>query len=147
MSGRGVTEQDLGALAYLARRLREETHGCAPWDEPGIKPAVNEMRNWNLATAVEQVLRRGTDPEARTPKAMLHPSSSARLPSEKPNAGPPPVRQECPKHVGQDRPPFCSVCASEPYAQQVPEVDPGIPPVTAVNPNLAKRLADRLGGA
>lgn len=123
MTGKGTTDQDLAGLVYFARRLREETYGCATWDEPGIVPAVAEMKGWNLATALEQVLRRGTDPDARTPKAMLHEMASARLPSETPKYGPPPKPEECPKHVGQSRPPFCGPCAVDKYGDE-PAGDP-----------------------
>lgn len=145
MSGRGVIDQDLGALVHLARRLREETYGCGPWDEPGVAKAVADMKTWNLEVAVEQILRRATDPDARTPKAMLHRSSSARLPSEKPKyAGPVKRTEECPLHMGQPKPPYCPSCATDPVDAYSDHETPDLPPLDAVNPRLAQRIAERI---
>lgn len=147
MSGHGVTEQDLAGLAYFARRLREETHGCGLWDPPGIKAAVDEMRNWNLEVALEQILRRATDPDARTPKAMLHRVTSAALPSEKPKyAGPVKPADECPKHIGQPRPPHCATCATDAVDAYSDHETPELPPLDEVNPGLAQRLKALTGG-
>ena len=148
MSGRGITDQDRKGLVYFVRRLREETHGCGPWDEPGIVAAIDEMRRWNLEVALEQVLRRATDPEARTPKAMLHRMTSAALPSEKPKyAGPLKAHEECPLHIGQPLQPFCATCATDAVDAYSDAETPDLPPLDQVNPSLAQRLRDRLGGA
>jgi len=114
MSGHGVTDQDIPWLVHGVKRLREQTYGCGKWDDAGIVAAVSGMRGWNFPTAVEQILRRATDPEARTPKALLHKVSSAVLPSEKRTQGGPPKRtEECPVHIGQPRPPFCGPCNTD----------------------------------
>lgn len=140
MSGHGVTDLDAKGLVYFARRLREETHGCSEWQEPGIVAAVAEMKGWNLATALEQVLRRATDPGARTPKAMLHSMASAPLPSQRPKGdGPPPQTEECPKHLGQSMPPFCGPCNVEAFGAETPP-SPNLLAVEKANPALAARL-------
>jgi hypothetical protein len=66
-----VTDQDLRALTYLARRLRDETHGCAAWDEAGTYAVLKtELAEQSLPHAVERALGRATDPEAKTPFAL-----------------------------------------------------------------------------
>lgn len=141
MSGRGMIPADVPMLTELARRLREETHGCGPWDPAGIAKVITEMRTWNLEVVVEQILRRATDPDARTPKAMLHHASSAPLPSQKPKyAGPLKAADECPKHIGQPRPPHCATCATDKVDAYSDHETPDLPPLEQVNPNLAQRL-------
>lgn len=142
MSGRhGVTDQDVPTLVALAKRLRQETYGCGEWQEPGIVATVRDMVGWNYATAVEQILRRAADPEARTPKAMLHRMTSAALPSEKPKyAGPLKAVDECPLHIGQPRPPHCATCATDAVDAYSDHEPPDLPPLTEVNPRLAQRI-------
>lgn len=142
MSGRrGVTDQDLPVLVALARRLRQETYGCGEWQEPGIVVAVRDMVGWNYATAVEQILRRATDPDARTPKAMLHQMASAQLPSEKPQyAGPVKPHDECPRHIGQPRPPHCGPCATDHVDAYSDEETPDLPTWQPRDPERAARL-------
>jgi hypothetical protein len=85
-----MSDRDAPSLIHLACRLRKETYGCREWDAVGVAKYVGEMRaqGWSLAAALEQVLRRATDPTAKTPAALLHKISSP-LPSER---GPEPFR-------------------------------------------------------
>ena len=137
-----TTDQDLAGLVYFARRLREETYGCGTWDEPGIVAAVAEMKNWTLEVALEQILRRATDPEARTPKAILHKVSSASLPSEKPKyGGPVKAADECPLHIGQPRPPHCATCATDDVRAYTDDLPAACAGADVANPGLAQRLA------
>lgn len=126
MTAHGVTERDLGALTYLAGRLREETHGCAAWDQRGVEVKVAEFRNQNLAIALEQILRHATDPEAKTPGA-LHRQFSPPMPSERepgkrgnPHRG---EEGECELHAGQwaDN---CGLCKVETYGDPVDTTPP-----------------------
>jgi hypothetical protein len=69
-----TTDQDLRALTYLARRLRDETHGCAQWDEAGTFACLKaELAGQNLLIAVQRVIGHATDPEAKTPGAIKRP--------------------------------------------------------------------------
>ena len=69
----GTTERDAQALAYLAKRLREETYGAGPWDDAGIWAVIKPLVGRNLAIAIEQVTRHAADPEAKTPGAITRP--------------------------------------------------------------------------
>jgi len=143
MSGHGVTDQDIPSLVHTVRRLRETTYGCGKWDDAGIVIALRGMLGWNFATAHEQILRRATDPEARTPKAMLHTVSSALLPSERPKyGGPAPQRESCPKHPGQSMPPFCGLCNVDRYG-----AEPDAPRLSADEARRLARHAARAGRA
>ena len=95
----GTTERDAQALAYLAERLREETHGAGPWDEAGIWAVIKPLVGRNLAITIEQVTRHAADPEAKTPGAITRPFLPER---QGPQPQRPPRRdQECPHHAGQ----------------------------------------------
>jgi hypothetical protein len=88
----GLTDQDARALTYLARRLRAETHGCREWDDAGTYAKVASLIGQNLAMTIERVLCHATDPEAKTPGAILRPFLTPR-PSEQPKARPTPPRK------------------------------------------------------
>ena len=141
MSGRGMIPSDVPMLVELACRLREETHGCGTWDRPGVAAQITSMRTWNLEVVVEQILRRCTDPEARTPAALLHKISSP-LPSERPKARPQPPKkaEECPLHMGQPKPPYCASCATDAVDAYSDHDTPDLPPLEEKNPRLAARL-------
>lgn len=68
-----TTERDAQALAYLASRLREETHGAGKWDMNGIHAVISKLVGQNLAITIERVTRHAADPEARTPGAIDRP--------------------------------------------------------------------------
>lgn len=69
-----TNDQDLRALTYLARRLRDETHGCAQWDEAGTFACLKgELAGQNLLIACQRVLGHATDPEAKTPGTIKRP--------------------------------------------------------------------------
>lgn len=68
-----LTAQDARALTYLARRLRDDTHGAREWDEAGTYAVVSRLIGQHLATSIERVMRHAGDPEARTPAAIERP--------------------------------------------------------------------------
>lgn len=68
-----VNDQDVRALTYLAKRVRDDTHGAGRWDEAGIAAKVSELRGQELAQAVERVVRHAADRDAKTPGAILRP--------------------------------------------------------------------------
>ena len=84
----GLTvDQDLRALTYLARRLRDETLGCAQWDEAGTFACLKaELAGQNLLISAQRVLAHATDRDAKTPGAIKRPftpeptSATARMP-------------------------------------------------------------------
>lgn len=139
-----VTDEDVRMLVRLACRLRKETHGCREWDEIGVAKYVAQMKTWNLEVVVEQVLRRGTDPEARTPATLLHKFASP-LPSERPKTAPrnPRPREAC-VHCGGFRG-SCGCTRDRMAADYIePDAPPDLPPPA---PALASRLSKILGGA
>jgi hypothetical protein len=69
-----TTDQDLRALTYLARRLRDETHGCAQWDEAGTFACLKDaLAGQNLLISMQRVIGHATDPDAKTPGAIKRP--------------------------------------------------------------------------
>jgi hypothetical protein len=69
-----TNDQDLRALTYLARRLRDETSGCRQWDEAGTYACLKDaLAGQNLLIATQRVLGHATDPEAKTPGAIKRP--------------------------------------------------------------------------
>lgn len=89
-----ATERDLEALAYLARRLREETYGAGQWDAQGVHAVFSKLVGRNLAITCEQVIRNAIDPDAKTPGAVNRPFLPP-APSERPReAARPPKRGE-----------------------------------------------------
>jgi hypothetical protein len=69
-----TSDQDLRALTYLTRRLRDETHGCNQWDEAGTFANLKDaLAGQNLLIACQRVLGHATDPEAKTPGAIKRP--------------------------------------------------------------------------
>lgn len=97
----GLNDQDARALTYLARRLRDETHGCRQWDEAGVFAKLAELKGQNLALTIERVLCHATDPEAKTPGSINRPFLPPK-PSERPKdrAHPPRKAEECRSHPG-----------------------------------------------
>lgn len=69
-----TTDRDIQALTYLARRLRDETHGCRAWDEAGTFAVLKqELAGQNLLIATQRVIGHATDPDAKTPGAIKRP--------------------------------------------------------------------------
>ena len=69
-----TTDQDLRALTYLARRLRDETHGCAQWDEAGTFACLKDAyAGQNLLLTIQRLIGHACDPDARTPGAVKRP--------------------------------------------------------------------------
>lgn len=105
-----TTEQDARALAHLAYRLREDTHGARKWDQPGIWTEVSRLIGTNLAVACETVTRHASDPTADTPGAIRR--GFIPGPPAPPIARPPKRDQECPRHPGSHAV-GCSGCAAD----------------------------------
>ena len=90
-----TTERDAQALAYLARRLREETYGAGRWDDNGTFAVISRLVGQNLATTIERVCRHAADPAARTPGAIERPfvpDAPAHQPRQRDTA---PVHTRC----------------------------------------------------
>lgn len=67
-----VTDQDARALAYLARRIRQDAD--APrWDQAGIDATITKLVGRGLVSSIERVTRHAADPKAQTPGAILRP--------------------------------------------------------------------------
>lgn len=147
MSGKGTTDQDARALTYLARRLRDETHGCASWDEAGTWAVVRTLIGQNLALTIERVTRHAIDPEAKTPGAIKRPFTPPAASAVAPKRGNPKVGEGCKQHPGQ-WPDNCGECRAAPgvsYGERAGVAERN-PPIEDVNPRLAQRLRDRIGG-
>ena len=109
-----MTPDQIRWLTWGAMETRRETHGCAPWDEPGTHKAIAELcGTWGLNAATEHVLAHARDPKARTPYATkgtaptaTAPTHGAKYPAK---AGSP---DECRLHLGQYAA-TCSGCAAD----------------------------------
>ena len=105
-----TTKRDLQALAYLCKRLREETSGAGTWDDPGLWKVLAKLEGHNLHLTIERVIRHAADPDARTPAAIERawvpdaPKAETRYPAK---AG---GEDECRRHKGQPAT-GCSLCA------------------------------------
>jgi hypothetical protein len=96
-----VNDQDLRMFVYLARRLRDETHGCAQWDEAGTFACLKgELAGQNLLIAAQRVLGHATDPDAKTPGAIKRPFT--------------PEPTNVPIHERYDPRGTCSICSQSP---------------------------------
>lgn len=93
-----TTKRDLQALQYLAKRLRDETHGAGEWHDAGLWTVLARMEGHNLAVTIERIVHNAADPDARTPGAIERPYTP----------GPPaPVVERVP----YDKHGCCSVCS------------------------------------
>ncbi|HET7326967.1 MAG TPA: hypothetical protein VFJ14_06725 [Nocardioidaceae bacterium] len=108
-----TTTRDAQALTYLAKRLREETHGACRWDDAGIWATVSKLEGRQLADTIERVCRHAADPEAKTPGAINRPfvPEARRQPVQPPKRG-----QDCPHHPGQWAE-NCGGCAADRQGQ------------------------------
>lgn len=98
-----VTDQDLRCLTYLARRLRDDTQGCGPWDDAGTFSSFKTaLANQNLLIATQRVLAHATDPEAKTPGAIKRPFT--------------PEPNNTPARIPFDPRAVCHVCAKHQHA-------------------------------
>lgn len=89
-----TTDQDLRCLTYLARRLRDETHGCNQWDDAGTFACLKaELGGQNLLIAAQRVIGHATDPEAKTPGAIKRPFTPT--PTNAPTREPYDARKVC----------------------------------------------------
>lgn len=113
-----IDEQELRALAFLALRVRKATHGCAPWDEPGLMANLRKIQNRNLHMTIEHVLRHAADPNAKSPGVIV-----GSFTPEAPKAArftPPKRHEECKIHAGQWAN-ACGGCRSEALVGDTPQ--------------------------
>lgn len=126
-----TTKRDLQALAYLAKRLRDETPGARDWRDAGLWPVLAKLEGHNLHLTIERVIRHAADPDARTPAAIERawvpepPKAEVRYPAK---AG---DDTECRRHPGEHAT-GCRSCAADKKAgEDRPTVinrTPGTPP-------------------
>lgn len=95
-----VSKGDAQALTWLARRLREDTHGCGPWDPAGTYAVIAELVGQNLAETVHRVIGHALDPEARTPGSIRRPFVPKRD-SEGGRRTPAKAGEDCKRHPGE----------------------------------------------
>jgi hypothetical protein len=103
-----VDDQDIRALTYIARRIRQETRGAGEWDEVGTHAVISRFKGHSLTITIERVTRHAGDAEARTPGAMERPFTPPA-----PVAGvrhPVKAGEDCRIHVGEERH-ACRLCA------------------------------------
>jgi hypothetical protein len=96
-----VSRGDAQALTWIARRLREDTHGCGPWDAAGTYAIIAELVGQNLAETVHRVIGHALDPEARTPGSIRRPFIPKR---DEPTGGrvkPAKAGEDCKRHPGE----------------------------------------------
>ena len=102
--------RDVQALTYLAKRLRDETHGANHWDEAGIHAVITKLAGRNLALTIEQVVRHAADVNAKTPGAINRPFLPD--PPERSTTQPPRRTEECRTHLGEYAH-NCRACAAD----------------------------------
>lgn len=129
-----TTKRDLQALAYLAKRLRDDTPGAREWQDPGLWPVLAKLEGHNLHLTIERVIRHAADPDARTPAAIDRPfvpevpANPVRYPAK---AG---DQDECRRHPGEHAT-GCRACAADRIAgESGPTVinrTPSTPPTPA----------------
>ena len=113
-----VDRNDIGALAYLGRRIREETIGASKWDEPGIAAGIRRMidRGFGFDECLDQVVAHARDKSAKNPGVLGHPVTTPP-PEPRPRRG-----------VTRDQQcPTCGLrkvqCMCDPKARRGPVVD------------------------
>lgn len=95
-----TTIRDAQALTYLATRLRDETHGCAKWDQAGTYAVIRELIGQNLAETIHRIVGHALDPEARTPGAIRRPFVPTRT-DEPGRRQPAKAGEDCRLHPGE----------------------------------------------
>lgn len=125
-----TTKRDLQALAYLAKRLRDDTPGAREWQDAGLWPVLAKLEGHQLHLTIERVIRHAADPDARTPAAIERPFT--------PDAPTSPVRfpakaggDECRRHPGEHAVGCRSCAADQKAGEDRPTVinrTPGTPP-------------------
>jgi hypothetical protein len=95
-----VTKGDVQALTWLARRLREDTHGCGQWDAAGTYAVISEHLGHNLAETLHCVIGHALDPEARTPGSIRRPFIPKRV-EEPGRRQPAKAGEDCKRHPGE----------------------------------------------
>ena len=127
-----TTKRDLQALAYLAKRLREDTPGAREWQDPGLWPVLAKLEGHNLHLTIERIIRHAADPDARTPAAIERPfvpdapSPGVRYPAK--------PEEECRRHPGEHATACRSCSADKKAGEDRPTVinrTPGVPPSPA----------------
>lgn len=96
-----VSKGDAQALTWIARRLRDDTHGCAPWDPAGTYAVIAELIGQNLAETVHRVIGHALDPEARTPGSIRRPFVPKRAEEPTGRVKPAKAGEDCRRHPGE----------------------------------------------
>lgn len=65
-----VEKRDVPSLTHLAMRIRQETRGAGPWDEPGTAKIIAELVGRNLHITTEHIIRNAADPKAKNPGVL-----------------------------------------------------------------------------
>lgn len=134
-----ATDADVRALEHLAARIRQDTHGCAPWDRQGIHVIFQrELVGMHLLTALEIVVGHASDPDAKTPAAISRPFTP-KPPARGSRGGPSKKTDECPEHPGQPKQPYCGGHRADELASRDEEPTGDVPP--AATPADAARIA------
>lgn len=119
-----TTTNDIAALAYLGRRIREEQLGASRWDEPGIAAGVRRMidRGFGFDEILDQVVNHARDKAAKNPGVLGHPvSGQPALITTRRN----PTRGDQCSSCGLTR----AACVCDPKAKRKPVVDSTTPTV------------------
>lgn len=108
-----ITQEQAQMITTLALACRP--HGARHWDAAGVMANIRKISNWNLAQAIEHVIRHASDAKALSPGVIAKDFTPAAIASPRDRRGdlPPRKDEECPDHPGQFPPPFCAAHATE----------------------------------
>lgn len=128
-----VEDRDVAALTHLAMRIRQETYGAGPWDQPGTAKIIAELKGRNLLITTEHIIRNAADPKAKSPGVLRGAYTPPPPAAETVRRGV--LRAEqCTRCGG--RLPDCA-CTRERLVGDVPDEIPEHP----MSPKLAAKLA------
>lgn len=68
-----LTEDEVGALAFLIEQRRNRTAGAIMWDRPGVVAALRKLHDVDEVAAYAAGLAAAEDPKADTPAAIAWP--------------------------------------------------------------------------
>ena len=120
-----LTEDELGAYAFLFEQRRNRTAGATVWDRPGIVAALRKLRDVDELVVHAAGLAAAADPKAETPTAIGWPQyrgAAQHTPASAPS-----------------REPVCDIC-NEPRARcQLAQRNQGQPDHDFQPPREGKR--------
>lgn len=137
-----LDRNDIGALTYIARRIREQHHGATKWDEPGIAAGIRRMvdRGFGFDEILDQVVNHARDKSAKNPGVLGHPIS-----------GQPVVVTSRRNPMRADQCPSCGLrtlqCVCDPTAKRKPAVDSTTPEVQTALGKAREALAAAKGAS